>query len=186
MGGTGSGDAGLRRIVSLSAGNLRSESAGTIDFVFIYLAAFVQRATIDCVGIDRFGRVCILFLAAVGTSIHGTRLEFANPLAGQFAIALAGFRSDFSSDRDRGAGGGASISQDHEHRVDVQAAVGWRSDNNWVDHCCGIDSLQCGARVQLSGGCVHFIAQFFSGTRLGHADRGLRLLGLLQRLLSGR
>ena len=35
-------------------------------------------------------------------------------------------------------------------------------------------------------GAFTLVAQFFSRTGLGHADRHLRLLGLLQRLLSGR
>ena len=53
----------FRRIVPLSARDLWPESPGAADFFSLHLAAFFQRAALDCVGLDWTGGVRILFLA---------------------------------------------------------------------------------------------------------------------------
>ena len=55
-----------------------------------------------------------------------------------------------------------------------------------LDHHRRIHPLRCRSRFQLSGRRFHVVAQFFSRPGIGHAHRHLRLLGLLQCLLSGR
>ena len=50
----------------------------------------------------------------------------------------------------------------------------------------GFTHFDASRAFSFPAGRFHPVAQFFPGAGLGHAHRYLRLLGLLQRLLSGR
>ena len=86
LGGTGRGDAGVGRVLPVSAGDLRSAKIGTAGFLSFYLATFVQRSAFDCVGGRGTVAVCGFFLAGSGARVVDAHLERASALAGTLQL----------------------------------------------------------------------------------------------------
>ena len=86
--GTKRGPAGIGRIVSLSARDLRSAEMGTPDFLPVHLAGIVQRAAIDRHWLHRPGRIRRVLLAGTRNRIRPPRGCPAHSVGGTAAGQL--------------------------------------------------------------------------------------------------
>src|ERR1035441_10413928 len=97
------GNAGVGRIVPLSAGDLRAAWPGAADFNSFHLAAFFQRAVVYRVGGDWTGGLRFLFLSGAGTSVCDAQLGVERSPARAAARAVDGFGRNICCHWDGGA-----------------------------------------------------------------------------------
>src|SRR6202049_409709 len=186
MGGTGRGYARLGWVLSLSEGNLRARKVGKADFVSLYLATFIQRAAFDRHRLHRGGGIRGVLLAWAGNGVLGARCRAAHSVGRQFADELGGeFVHRF--------GGGdllpdsiAALPADHGNWAHVKVTLAGCDGDDRLDYLCRAHAFQCRPSVRFSSRRVYNVPRLFHRPGRGNADCGLRLLGLLQRLLSGR
>ncbi len=142
------GHAGVGRIVSLSAGDLWAAWLGAADFFSFHLAAFFQRAAVDCVGRDWAGGIRVLFFSRAGTSVRDAQLGLECSAAGHVCkVRWMVSGATFVAIGMVVLAVVLLVPQDHEHWLDVEVAAGGRNRDHGMDHFCGIQSLSCRAGV---------------------------------------
>ena len=156
-----------------------------ISFLFIWQLSFSAPLSIasGCIGLAGYAayywpRLETVY-AAHTAALH---IPWAGPLAGELDCDAGNCTGDSHLLLHRLV----ALSADHGDRATFEATVGRRDGNDRMDHLRRADALQRRARVRFSSGRVYSFARVLHRVGRSHAGGHLRLLGLLQRLLSGR
>src|SRR5277367_4599383 len=118
---------------------------GTADFVFVYLATFLQRSTFDCDRMHRTGRLRRLLLAKPGDGLHRAHCYSSYHLG-----APAG-KLDCDAWNCAGSAhlllhGVAALPAHHGDWAPLDSIVAGRDGNDWMDHLRRVNALQRGSR----------------------------------------
>ena len=147
VGGTGRRVPGVGRIVSLPERDLWAEKMGTADFVFVYLATFLQRSAFDRQRMHRAGRLRCLLLARSRDGVCRAHLGSAHPVGRVTSSELDCDTGNCTGDRHLLIHGLAALPAHHSDRATFENAVAWRDGNDWMDHLCRADALQRRSRI---------------------------------------
>src|SRR6266446_355618 len=113
MGGAGRGDAGVRRFVPLSAGNLRAAENGAADFVSFHLATLLQRSAFHRNRLHWTGRICGVLLAGLANCLFRAYGGPPHSLGGATTSKLAGDAGNRGGDRRMLPGNASAIPADY-------------------------------------------------------------------------
>ena len=133
-----------------------------ISFLFIWQLSFSAPLSIASGAIGLAGYASY-FWPALDYQYADRLWELHLPLLGHPAVAVADVRGHVRRHWDRCSRRDPALPQNHQHRLDVEAAPGRRADHHGLDHHRGIHPLRCRRAFSFPPGAFTLSHNFFLG-----------------------
>ena len=177
--------AARRRALRISETDLWPQGPGPHDVVSFHLAIDLQRAALHCFRLHWARGVRGLHLAESARCLITAQSAFGDPAAWPARSERRHHARNLARHGHVRICGCAALSSDHQHRAPLEMAVGRRADYGCLGDLRGRHAFSRRAGLRFSAGRLHALDELLYRPRRGLTGDGVRLLGLLQHLLSG-